>query len=106
MTIRSPNGSSARQPPRTMPLQKLRIVEIVRERGHVVAMTCDGVTDAPALALQISGWRWDMADGDRTERPQIWFLIDDEFTTLVEEAGSGTTCAAHSACFLAVTPAR
>lgn len=41
-----------------MPLQKLRIVEIFRTRGDVVAMIGDGMNDAPTLRLVDVGSRW------------------------------------------------
>jgi P-type E1-E2 ATPase len=42
---------------RVTPGQKLRIARVLRQRGHVVAMTGDGVNDAPVLR-EMSVWRW------------------------------------------------
>jgi calcium-translocating P-type ATPase len=74
---------------RTTPLQKLRIVEILRGSGHVVAMTGDGVNDAPALRLADVGVAMGRGGTEVARKAADLVLIDDEFSTLAEALVEG-----------------
>jgi Ca2+-transporting ATPase len=81
---------------RIMPEQKLRVVEALKANGEVVAMTGDGVNDAPALKSAHIGIA--MADAHRRRREASSIvLLDDDFGSIVRTVRLGrritTTCA-------------